>query len=54
VALAASVDSRLGHQRHGSGSSLYSEICALCGATDAAGDRRLVTPCPGRPGVRAD
>jgi hypothetical protein len=33
------------------GSSLYREICCACGATDAAGDRRLLKPCPGMLGV---
>lgn len=29
------------------GSSVYDEICELCGATDARGDDRLNQECPG-------
>lgn len=35
----------LGHKTRNSDSSLYDEVCTLCGATDAAGDRRLEQPC---------
>jgi len=27
-------------------SSLYDEICVLCGASDGLGDYRLTKPCP--------
>lgn len=32
-----------------SDSSLYDEVCELCGATDAADDNRLEQPCVGKP-----
>jgi hypothetical protein len=46
-------DGQLGHQVRQSGSALYGDICALCGATDAAGDRRMYRPCPRLPGIPA-
>ena len=42
----------LGHQLSCAGSELYAEICSTCGATDAAGDRRLALLCPGNPRIR--
>lgn len=35
------------HKTRFSDSSLYDEVCTVCGATDAMGDRRLHAPCPG-------
>lgn len=34
------------HKTRISDSSLYDEVCTLCGATDASGDKRLSSPCP--------
>jgi hypothetical protein len=36
----------LGHKTRFSDSSVYDEVCTLCGATDARGDDRLDKPCP--------
>jgi hypothetical protein len=33
------------HQTRYSDSSLYDEVCTLCGATDARGSDRLYQPC---------
>lgn len=35
-----------GHVTRYSDSSLYDEVCVLCGATDARGDDRLERKCP--------
>jgi len=37
---------KYGHETRYSDSSLYDEVCVKCGATDAAGDKRLNEPCP--------
>jgi len=37
------------HQTRISDSSLYDEVCKLCGATDGRGDERLRHPCPAAP-----
>jgi hypothetical protein len=38
-----------GHVTRYSDSSLYDEVCTICGATDAMGDTRLDRPCPASP-----
>ena len=35
------------HKTRYSDSSIYDEVCTICGATDANGDDRLKYPCPG-------
>jgi hypothetical protein len=37
------------HKTRISDSSLYDEVCKLCGATDGRGDERLRHPCPAAP-----
>lgn len=39
----------LSHKTRGSDSSIYDEVCIYCGATDAAGDKRLEEECPKSP-----
>lgn len=34
------------HQTRYSDSSMYDEVCTLCGATDARGSTKLDEPCP--------
>lgn len=37
---------KFGHVTRLSDSSLFDEVCTLCGATDARGSDRLQKPCP--------
>lgn len=37
---------RFGHRTRLSDSSVFDEICTLCGATDGRGDERLNKKCP--------
>ena len=42
------------HRTRYSDSSLYDEVCVLCGATDSRGSDALDRPCPGSESKRKE